>query len=397
MFHPTEKTVQAAASNYQRKRWQVLDDSIAPDLEYLRTVIDGDIDVVSRTLDDKHWIVAYLLDDGPIRYYRYDREENQAEFLFTNQPGLEGLPLANMHPVVIKSRDGLNLVSYLSLPMESDGHERPDKPLPMVLWVHGGPLERVNWGYDTLIQLLANRGYAVLSVNFRASSGFGKEFINAGHMEWGGKMQDDLMDAVQWATDEGIADPEHIAIMGPSYGGYATLTGMTSTPETFACGVDMYGPSNLESFVDFHFPFQSADVEQVATQIGYDRTEEARAFMSQRSPLTHVDRIKRPLLVVQGGNDPVVNQAESDQMVQAVRERNIPVTYLLYPDEAHGFFALSFFPVMESFLAQCLGGRSEPVGDEFQGASLTVPAGSELIPGLSEALARAGISQTSTP
>ena len=392
MVHPTEKTIQAAAFTYQRKRWQVLDDSIAPDLEYLRTVADGDIKVGSRTLDDQHWIVRYILDDGPVRYYRYDREENKAEFLFTNRKALEGLPLAKMHPVVIKSRDGLNLVSYYTLPVGSDSNAdaRPDKALPMVLLVHGGPWGRDNWSYNPLHQMLANRGYAVFSVNFRASTGFGKEFINAGNLEWGAKMHDDLIDAVQWAIQEGIADPERVAIAGGSYGGYATLVGLTFTPETFACGVDIVGISNLETFMEAMPAYWQPQIEVWATRIGDHRTEEGRAFLAQRSPLTHVSRIERPLLIGQGANDPRVKQAESDQIVAAMEDKNIPVTYLLYPDEGHGFARpennLSFFAVSDAFLAQCLGGRYEPVGDDFAGSSITVPVGPEHIPGLVEAL-----------
>jgi dipeptidyl aminopeptidase/acylaminoacyl peptidase len=251
MIHPTEKTVQAVAFTYERKHWQIIDESIADDLAHLNTVADGDFEVVSRTLDDNYWMVAYLMDDGPVRYYRYDREENKAEFLFTHKKALEDLQLAKMHPVVIKSRDGLDLVSYYTLPVgsDSDSNGRPDEPLPMVLLVHGGPWGRDNWGYNSWHQWLANRGYAVLSVNFRASRGFGKAFINAGNLEWGGKMNDDLIDGVNWTIQEGIADPDQVAIMGGSYGGYATLWGMTNTPDTFACGVDLVGISNLTSFI----------------------------------------------------------------------------------------------------------------------------------------------------
>lgn len=392
LVHPTEQTIQAVAFTYERKQWQVLDDSIAPDLAFLRTVTDGDIEVISRTLDDKTWIVAYPMDDGPVRYYRYDREKRLSEFLFTNRKELEGLPLVKMHPVVIKSRDGLDLVSYLSLPAGSnrDGGVRPDTPLPMVLSVHGGPWSRDNWGYSSRHQTLANRGYAVLSVNFRASTGFGKEFINAGNLEWGAKMHDDLIDAVDWAVAEGIADPERIAIWGTSYGGYATLVGMTFTPETFACGVDVVGPSNLVTLLNSIPAYWQPQVELWTTRVGDHRTEEGRAFLSQRSPLTHVGQIKRPLLIAQGANDPRVNQAESDQIVQAMQEKNIPVTYVLYPDEGHGFARpenrLSFAAVVEAFLAECLGGRFEPVGDDFQNSSITVPIGAEHIPGLTEAL-----------
>ncbi|MFQ5794504.1 MAG: alpha/beta fold hydrolase [Candidatus Bipolaricaulia bacterium] len=395
MIHPTEKNVQAVAFTYERKQWQILDNSIAPDLAFLRTVADGDVEVVSRTRDDRRWIVAYLLDNGPVRYYRYDREEKKAQFLFTNRKSLEDLPLAHMHPVVIQSRDGLNLVSYYTLPVwnDRDGDARPDdKPLPMVLVVHGGPWSRDNWGYNALHQLLANRGYAVLSVNFRGSTGFGKGFINASNKEWGGKMHDDLIDAVDWTIQEGIANPDQVAIMGGSYGGYATLWGMTNTPETFACGVDVVGPSNLVTVFESIPPYWQPQVELFATRVGDHRTEEGRAFLIRRSPLTYVDRIARPLLIGQGANDPRVKQTESDQIVQAMQEKNVPVTYVLYPDEGHGFARpennLAFFAVTEAFLAECLGERYEPIGDDFEGSSITVPAGAEQIPGLMEALSR---------
>ena len=392
MIHPTEKTVQAVAFTYERKHWQIIDESIADDLAYLKTVADGDFEVVSRTLDDNYWMVAYNMDDGPVRYYRYDREENQAEFLFTHKKALEDLQLAKMHPVVIKSRDGLDLVSYYTLPVgsDSDSDGRPDEPLPMVLLVHGGPWNRDNWGYCYWHQWLANRGYAVLSVNFRASRGFGKAFLNAGNLEWGGKMNDDLIDGVNWTVQEGIADPDRVAIMGGSYGGYATLWGMTNTPDTFACGVDLVGISNLTSFIDLMPVYWQDSMELIATRIGDPRTEEGRAFLAERSPLTYADQIKKPLLISQGANDPRVKQAESDQIVQAMQDANIPVTYLLYTDEGHGFERPEnrqlFFAVAEAFLAEHLGGRYEPIGDDLEGTSVTVPVGAEEVPGLAEAL-----------
>ena len=315
-------------------------------------------------MDDDFWVAAYLLDDGPVRYYRYDRVKKEARFLFSNREALEGLPLAKVHPVVIKSRDGLDLVSYYMLPLDSDrdspGH--PANPLPIALLVHGGPWARDNWGYNPVYQLLANRGYAVLSVNFRGSTGFGKDFVNAANMEWAGKMHDDLIDAVQWAIDQNIADPRRVAILGGSYGGYATLAGLTFTPDTFACGVDIVGPSNLVTLLNTIPPYWEPQVELWANTVGDHRTEEGRAFLTERSPLTHVDRISKPLLIGQGANDPRVKQAESEQIVQAMQDKNIPVTYALYPDEGHGFARpennLSFFAVTEAFLAGCLGGAA---------------------------------------
>jgi dipeptidyl aminopeptidase/acylaminoacyl peptidase len=390
--HPTEKTLQAVAFTYLRKEWQTLDPSIAPDLDYLRTVADGDIEVTSRTLDNRHWIVAYLLDNGPVRYYHYDREQKDARFLFTNRKALEGLPLARMHPVSIKSRDNRDLVSYYTLPLDSDQEEdgHPDHPLPAVLLVHGGPWHRDDWGYNPLHQLLANRGYAVLSVNFRGSTGLGKDFINAANLEWGGKMHDDLIDAVQWAIDQGMVDPERVAIMGGSYGGYATLVGMTFTPDIFACGVDIVGPSNLFTLINSIPPYWQPQIELWATRVGDHRTEEGQALLNERSPLSYVDQIRRPLLIGQGANDPRVKQSESDQIVQAMQAKGIPVTYVLYPDEGHGFARpennLSFFAAAEAFLSKCLGGRHEPVGEDFKGSSITVPSGKEHVPGLAEAL-----------
>ena len=392
MIHPTERNIQAVAFNYERREWHVLDDSIAQDLAYLSASAEGEIEVVSRTLDDQHWIVAYLLDNGPVHYYLYSRNEKKAKFLFTSRQELEEAPLAKMYPVVIQSRDGLKLVSYYTLPVwsTSSGQTRPEDPLPMVLFVHGGPWSRDQWGYHPFHQLLANRGYAVLSVNYRGSTGFGKHFINAANREYGAKMHDDLIDAVEWAIGEGIADPERVAIMGGSYGGYAALVGLTFTPGIFACSVDLVGISNLVTFIESIPPYWKPYIQLLATRIGDHRTDEGRALLKERSPLTYVDRITRPLLIAQGANDPRVKQAESDQIVKAMQEKGIPVTYLLYPDEGHGFArpenSVSFNAVAETFLARHLGGRSEPIGDDFKGSSITVPIGADQLPGLAEAL-----------
>ena len=396
LLHPIDKTLQAVAFNYERKSWKITDYEVGADLEFLSTVSTGDIEVVSRSLDDSRWIVAYLQDDGPVRFYLYLRQAKDAQFLFTNRTSLEDLPLARVHPVVFPSRDGLNLVSYYSLPLEADPGQTGEasKPLPLVLLVHGGPWARDTWGYDPVHQLLANRGYAVLSVNFRGSTGFGKNFVNSGNLEWGGKMHDDLVDAVRWAVERGIADPGRVAIMGGSYGGYATLVGMTFTPELFACGVDIVGPSNLITLMETVPPYWQPMIQLFTTRVGDYRTEEGREFLSSRSPLSYVDNIEKPLLIGQGANDPRVKQSESDQIVRAMQEKEIPVTYVLYPDEGHGFARpennLSFFAVAEAFLAQCLGGRCEPVGDALAGASITVPEGAEHVPGLAESLGEAG-------
>ena len=390
--HPTERHVQAVAFDYERKEWQVLDPAIAADMAFLRGVTDGDAEITSRSLDDRFWLVAYVVDDGPVRYYLYDRQRQAADFLFTNRAELEGLPLANMRPAVVPARDGLNLVVYYTLPpgSDSDGDGIPDAPLPLVFIPHGGPWGRDTWGFNGWHQWLANRGYAVLSVNFRSSTGFGKSFTNAGDFEWGGKILADQQDGVQWAIAQGIADPARVAIMGGSFGGYSTLAGLTFYPEVFACGVDIVGPSNLITLLETIPPYWKPMIELFTMRVGDHRTEEGRALLKAHSPLTYVDRIVRPLLIAQGANDPRVKQAESDQIVTAMQARGIPVAYALYPDEGHGFARpqnnLSFAALAEAFLARCLGGRVQPIGDDLTGSSLTVPIGAEEVPGLVEAL-----------
>jgi len=392
LVHPTEKNVQAAAFNYERVHWQVIDPAIAHDLEYLEKVDDGDFHIVSRTLEDSAWIVDYTVDNGPKRYYYYDRNKGEARFLFTGFSRLDGRPLARMNPIVIKSRDGLNLVSYYTLPLNCDSNNDsiPDKPLPMVLFVHGGPWIRDDWGYSSDHQWLANRGYAVLSVNFRGSTGFGKNFTNAGNMEWGRKMQDDLLDAVDFAVQKGIADPNRVAIMGGSYSGYAALAGMTFSPEIFVCGIDICGISNLTDWMESFPPYWGSVIDLMAIRVGDVRTEEGRKLLAERSPINYVDLIQRPLLIAQGVNDPRARQNESDKIVQAMQTKNLKVTYVLYPDEGHGFARsenrLSFYAVAEAFLSQHLGGRFEIVGDDFLGSSITIPVGEEEIPGLKEAM-----------
>ena len=386
--HPVTCRPQAVGFERERFMWKVLDDSIAADIERIDDKDRGEFSVRSRTLDDRMWLIEYTRDDGPKTYFLYRRETGEMEYLFSDRPELASASLAPMHSAVVRSRDGLDLTVYYTLPVGStDGDsERPSEPFPMVLCVHGGPWGRNSWGYDAEHQLLANRGYAVLSVNFRASTGFGKAFINAGNLEWGGAMHDDLIDAVEWAVEEGIADRDRVAIMGGSYGGYAVLVGLTFTPEVFACGVDMVGPSNLNTLMDNAPPYWIPIMTFIRSRVGDNTTEEGRWFLAERSPISRVDSIVRPLLIGQGANDPRVTRVESDQIVDAMKEREIPVTYLLYPDEGHGFARpennLSYMAVAEAFLAKCLGGRYEPIGDDFEGSSVQVLAGAEDVPGL---------------
>jgi dipeptidyl aminopeptidase/acylaminoacyl peptidase len=392
--HPRTHKPLVAVSEYDRARHIVLDPSVQPDEDYLKTVIPGaDFSVSSCSEDMKRCIVSFDVSDGPLRYYRYDREKRSATFLFVHRPKLQGLTLAKMTPLTIPARDGLTLVSYVSLPpaADPDGDGKPDHPLPTVLWVHGGPWARDSWGYNRYHQWLANRGYAVLSVNFRGSTGFGKAFVNAGNREWGGKMHDDLIDAVAWAQKSGITEGGRVAIAGGSYGGYATLAGMTFTPDTFACGVDEFGVSSLNTFANSVPPYWASFIDQIAKRVGDFRIDADKQFLASRSPLSRVDAIRKPLLIGQGANDVRVKQTESDQIVHAMQAKGIPVTYVLFSDEGHGFTRpeneTAFNAVAEAFLAQCLGGSYQPVEDDFKGSTIAVPAGADRVFGVEAALA----------
>jgi dipeptidyl aminopeptidase/acylaminoacyl peptidase len=388
MMHPTENTIQAVAFTYERQRWVFKDKDVNQDFATLHWLADGEMNVVSTTKDDKQWILSYLMDNGPVRYYHYDRATKKPTFLFTNRAALEHVKLQKMHPVTIKSRDGFNLVCYLTLPSGADknGKGRPEAPVPLVLDVHGGPWGRDTWGLNPTHQFLANRGYAVLSVNYRGSTGFGKKFVNAGDKEWSGKMHNDLIDAVDWAVAEKIAPRDKIAIMGGSYGGYATLVGMTFTPDVFACGVDIVGPSNLVTLLKSIPPYWKPMLDLFKARVGDPTTEEGKKELASRSPLNRAGDIRKPLLIGQGANDPRVKQAEADQIVRAMQEKKIPVTYVLFSDEGHGFARpqnrQAFYAVTEAFLAKHLGGRYEALGDAFKGSTIAVPVGADDIPGL---------------
>ncbi|MCL1635895.1 S9 family peptidase [Luteimonas sp. SX5] len=388
---PKTGVVQAVAVDYLKEEWKPLDQSVAADLKKLEAIGPGEISINARTLDDKTWIVAYSAAEASIVYYRYPRGGEPVK-LFSARPALDGKPLVAMWPQEIESRDGRNLVSYLTLPKNADANNdgRADKPVPMVLLVHGGPWGRDGYGYSSMTQWLANRGYAVLSVNFRGSTGFGKDFVTAGDREWAAKMHDDLIDATEWAVKQNVTTKDQVAIMGGSYGGYATLVGMTFTPDAFKCGVDIVGPSNLNTLLSTIPPYWASFFEQFAKRVGDPRTEDGKKLLAERSPLTHVDKISKPLLIGQGANDPRVKQDESDQIVKAMKAKNIPVTYVLFPDEGHGFArpenSKAFNAVTEGFLSKCLGGRAEPIGQDFAGSSITVPEGADGVPGLADAL-----------
>ncbi len=382
VFDPMTGTPQAVSFEYDRTQWTILDKGIADDWKYLESVTDGDVLIAAQNRDDSKWIVVDVRDDGPVEYYLFDRQATEARFLFSNRPELEDLALAPMEPVVITSRDGLRLVSYLTRPTTSESNARA----PMVLLVHGGPWGRDSWGYNPLHQWLANRGYAVLSVNFRGSTGFGKAFVNAGDREWARAMHNDLIDAVNWAIENGVADADRVAIMGGSYGGYAALVGLTFTPEFFAAGVDIVGPSHIRTLLASIPPHWEPVKAMFEARVG--RLDE-EAYLDSISPLSRVDAIQRPLLIGQGANDPRVKESESRQIVDAMQQKNLPVTYVQFPDEGHGFARpennMAFFAITEVFLAEHLGGRMQPIGSDVRQSSAIVEAGGDLIPGLADA------------
>jgi dipeptidyl aminopeptidase/acylaminoacyl peptidase len=393
MADPQTGRVQAYAVNYLKNEWTAVDPAIIADLAFLRAHLKGEFQVTSRTFADDLWTVADDPVTEPPATWLYDRRKHTLTQLFVSRPELEGARLAPMRPVEIKTRDGLTEVGYLTLPVDApvDAGGRPGQSLPMVLFVHGGPWARDGYGYNSYHQWLANRGYAVLSVNYRGSTGFGKAYISAGDHQWGAKMHDDLIDAVDWAIANGVTARGKVAIMGGSYGGYATLVGVTFTPDEFACGVDIVGPSNLDTLLKSIPAYWEAGRAQMYKAMGDPGTEAGRQLLHDRSPLFRADAIRAPLLIGQGANDPRVNQAESDQIVAAMSAKNIPVTYVLFPDEGHGFAKpennIAFNAIAEQFLSACLGGLSEPVGDALKASSATVAHGVDFTPGLKAAVA----------
>lgn len=402
LIDPVSREVFGYSVNYQREKWQGLGDAANSEFAAMRAAIPGDHNILASTADGQQLVIYADAAQAPGIYYLYNRETETAATLFETQPELNDKPLVAMNPVEIKSRDGLTLVSYLTLPADVPLNDAglPTRPLPMVLNVHGGPWARDSYGYNSTHQWLANRGYAVLSVNYRGSTGFGKNFLNAAINEFSGKMHDDLSDAVNWAVAEGVAKKDKVAIMGGSYGGYATLVGVTFTPDTFACGVDIVGPSNLVTLVESFPAYWGPALESTWYKfVGNPADEAQRADMFNRSPISRVDDIKVPLLIGQGANDPRVTKLESDQIVEAMNQKNLPVTYLNYPDEGHGFArpenSLSFMATAEAFLSECLGGRFQPIGDDFAGSSVEVLHGIEYVPGLKAAVSATAVADGS--
>lgn len=360
LIHPDNYEIQAIAFEKERIAWTILDESVRGDFAAITNLDRGDFSILSRDDTDNTWLIAFEKDNGPVTYYVYDRLTKKGEYLFNQRPDLDKYMLATMEPMSFASRDGLTIHGYITYP---PGKEK--KNLPMVLYVHGGPWARNTWGFDSKAQWFANRGYAVLQVNFRGSTGYGKDFVNAGDKEWGGKAQNDLVDAVNWAIEHGIADPKRVAIYGESYGGYAALVGATFTPDLFCCAVDMCGPSNIVTFIQALPPWFSTLLATIHKRMGNPDTEEE--FLKSRSPLFKVDQIKIPILIAQGANDPRVKQEEAEQIVAAMKEKGLEYEYLLFPDEGHGLTKpenrLTFYAAAEKFLAKHMGGRYEKVSE----------------------------------
>jgi dipeptidyl aminopeptidase/acylaminoacyl peptidase len=349
-------TLEPQAVEFVKDRQEIvlLDESLRTDLDRIRALGDGDVSVGRRDRGDRLWVVSISPSDGPIRFWLLDRATGEARFLFPHRAELEGLPLAPMEPFSYTARDGLTIHGYLTFPL---GLER--NALPAVLDVHGGPWARDGWGFNSEAQWLANRGYVCVQVNFRSSTGYGKAFLNAGDKQWGAGMQDDLTDAVEYVVAQGWVDRDRVGIYGGSYGGYAVLAGAAFTPDVYRCGVDIVGPSNLLTLLASVPEYWRPVIAMMYRRVGNPDTEPE--LLRARSPLFAVEKIRIPLLVVQGANDPRVKQAEAEQIVAALREKELPHEYLLFPDEGHGLAKPQnreiFYGRAEAFLAEHLGGR----------------------------------------
>ena len=354
---PATHEVQVVTFTRERADHVVLDESLRADVEAMGKLHPGDLHFNGRDHADRIWILGFTADDGPVAYYAFDRTTGEGTFLFAHKPSLEAYTLAAMEPFSYTSRDGLDVHGYLTFPPGSDRSREAT-----VLFVHGGPWARDEWGFSPDPQWLANRGYLCVQVNYRGSTGYGKDFLNAGDREWAARMHDDLLDAVAWVVEQGYADPDKIAIYGGSYGGYAALVGATFSPDTFTCAIDVVGPSDLRTLIRSIPPYWAPLVAQFHQRVGNPETEPD--FLWSRSPLSRVDAIRIPMLIAQGANDPRVKKEESEQIVAAMTERGIPHRYLVFEDEGHGFRKpennLAFHAAAEEFLAEHLGGRLEP-------------------------------------
>jgi dipeptidyl aminopeptidase/acylaminoacyl peptidase len=356
LLHPDTRDPLIVMVLKDRMTYTVLDPSVADDLKAVRALHPGDPTFSDRDEADTTWLIAFTVDAGSVTYFMYDRATKTGRLLFSARPALDGYELAPMEPFSFTARDGLLIHGYVTFP---PGRGRTG--LPAVVDVHGGPQVRDTWGYNPEAQWFANRGYLCIQVNYRGSTGYGKAFVAAGDREWGGKMHDDLIDAVGYAVNQGWADKSKVAIYGGSYGGYAALVGAAFTPDVFCCAVDIVGPSNLKTLLETIPPYWAPMIAQLYRRVGNPETD--ADFLWSRSPLSRAHDIRIPLLIAQGANDPRVKQAESEQIVAALTEAGIDHEYMLFPDEGHGFAKpenrIKFYTAAERFLAKYLGGRYE--------------------------------------
>lgn len=357
IFSDVSDDLIATTYDDERERIYFKDKSFEADYKTLQKQLPGkELNFASSTKDEKLWIVSANADTDPGSTYLYDRTSKKLTLQYQIREKLNRSYLSPMKPVKYPSSDGMEIPAYLTLPKGVEA-----KNLPAVIFPHGGPWYRDSWGYNALAQFLANRGYAVLQPNFRGSTGYGKKFIDAGNKQWGDKMQDDLTWGAKYLVSQGIADPKKIGIMGGSYGGYATLAGVAFTPDVYAVGVSIVGPSNLLTLLESIPAYWEQGRKLFHERMGDPNTPEGKAQLLRQSPLTAAAKIKTPLFVIQGANDPRVNKRESDQIVIALRDRGFPVEYMVAPDEGHGFARpvnnMAMFASAEKFLAKYLGGR----------------------------------------
>ena len=382
LLHPITRRPLAASGMLDRERWLAVDAGFAADLRAILSGAGPDVSFNSVSADGGRALLYVDHDDRSPEYVLYEHAVRRVRPLFKARKALDSIPLRPLQPVVFRARDGLPIHGYLTLP------EANARSAPLVLTIHGGPYARDEWGFNSTHQWLANRGYAALAVNYRGSTGFGKTFVTAADHEWGGRMHDDLVDAVGWAVGRGIADPKRVGFFGASYGGYSALVAATRTPDVFACIVDIFGIANLLTFMAAIPPYWRPWFSVWKNRLGDPGTEAGRALLVERSPLTHIDRAYRPILIAQGLEDVRVTRAESEQMVAALRLRRVPVTYITFRDEGHGFSRpenhMAFRAVTEVFLAKHLDGACEPIdrARDFRGSTIQVEIGAELVPGL---------------
>lgn len=356
--NPISSNIDAVAYHGDRYEWGVVNPLFKDHLRTLKQ-IPGDVYLINRDKVDRYWTLSYVNDDAPNKYYLYDTRDRKLQFLFSEKEELTEYTFAKLQPIHFKTRDGMMIQGYIARP-------KTEKKVPLVVYVHGGALARDKWGFSPVVQWLVNRGYGVLLVNYRGSAGFGKKYLYAGRKEWARKRHFDLIDAKNWVIDQGWVDKDKVAIAGSSLGGYAALVGMTFTPDEFCCGVSHVGPSNLITFLHSLPPHFKAMQSLINGLFGDLKKEQN--LLKERSPFFRIDKIRKPLLIAQGANDPIVPKSESDQFVKGMREKKIPVDYLLFPNEGHKILHYSnrikYFAAFESFLSEHLGGKLEEVSRE---------------------------------